>query len=104
MSMKNTNTALILWGCQLLYILFVPVWFMTAMMSGILVDGPPANGQFGRLMLYVLIWIYPFVGCLSALFGWLTYHLHKFKAARIFNGLPMLWVLSLSYVFLFVYR
>lgn len=102
--MKNEKTALLLWGFQLLYLLFVPVWFMTALMSGILVDGPPSSGQFGRLMLYVLIWIYPFIGGLSALFAWLTYHLGKFKAARVFNGLPLLWVLSLSYVFLFVFR
>jgi len=91
------NRTKILWtliGLQIIYILFIAVWLFIAGMSVMMFNRPEVFEMAVTWLLIAYLLAYP-LGLLTALItGWILFARGKYRAALIWNGFPLLWILS----------
>ncbi|BBH20091.1 hypothetical protein Back11_14360 [Paenibacillus baekrokdamisoli] len=93
--MKQKKTLWILIVSQIIYSLFIFVWLFIAGMSVMGFDSPQAATDPTTWLIFSYILLYP-VGLLIALIaGWVCYSRRKYKAALIWNGIPLIWILPM---------
>lgn len=93
MNRKKTLWTLIV--SQIVYVLFVIVWLFVAGMSVMMFDHPDAASDVTTWLIFSYIVIYP-LGLLAALIaGWILFSRRRYKAALIWNCIPLLWIVPL---------
>ncbi|WP_027085626.1 hypothetical protein [Cohnella panacarvi] len=94
--MNRNATLATLVVSQLVYVLFIVVWLFMAGMSVMMFDSPDAAGNATTWLVFILILLYP-VGLLAALIaGWKRFSRRRYKAALIWNGIPLVWIVPLG--------
>ncbi|MDD9271211.1 hypothetical protein ACFPES_29675 [Paenibacillus sp. GCM10023248] len=94
MNRKPTLWTLI--ATQIFYLLFILVWMFIAGMSVMMFDSPDAAGKATTWLIFAAILLYP-AGVLTALIaGWLMFSRRRYRAALLWNCIPLIWILPLG--------
>ncbi|WP_248930307.1 hypothetical protein [Paenibacillus hamazuiensis] len=94
MNRKAALVALIL--SQIVYVLFIAVWLFISGMSVMMFDSPEAAGDVQTWLIFIFILLYPLAFLVSLVLGWVFFSRRKYKAALIWNGIPLIWIASLG--------
>jgi hypothetical protein len=78
---------------QALYVLFLPVWFLVAVVSVMGAADPNASGALVAVVLSV-VWAYPVVLLVAVVGAWVARSRGAARAAWVLNLLPLPWVLA----------
>ncbi|TFD99868.1 hypothetical protein [Jeotgalibacillus sp. R-1-5s-1] len=93
--MKNTKVALLLFGSQFFYVLFVPIWFT---FYGVTIVNMEQDGSFaGRVLLY-LVGSYPIVMIASIVIAWMSYHRYQWRKMLLVNGVPIIYIAPILFM------
>ncbi|KIL43377.1 hypothetical protein KP77_30830 [Jeotgalibacillus alimentarius] len=96
--MKNAKVALLLFGSQFFYLLFLPVWFT---FYGVSLMNIEQDGSFaGRMVLYA-VGSYPVVLMVAIVISWMSYHRYNWKKMLLVNSLPIIWIAPILFTFIF---
>ena len=93
--MKHAKTALFLFLSQFVYVVFMLVWLIFAVMTLLSMDQFDDLNAMQAICL-ILVWCYP-IGFLGAgVASWVLYHKRRFKQAFQIGWIPLLWALPLA--------
>ncbi len=94
MSKRTAKIVLIISQCT--YVLFLSIWLIFAMVMIMMFDAPGSEEHTGLVLLYVLIWMYPFGLAASLIGSWIAYRREKIRRAVLLNAIPLLWLLPIA--------
>ena len=97
--MKNAKAGLFLLFSQIVYVLWIALWLIFALMSFMLFDSSEAWTDAPTWFLFIFVWLYPLAVVASAVVSWVLYHKRKFKAAVWTDLIPLVWVVAIGGVF-----
>lgn len=99
--MNRVQIKRILLGSQLLYVLFLIIWIIFAMVAAMFFDAPGSEENLGIAVLFASIWAYP-LGLTTGIVGsWMSYNKHRFYQALWLNSIPLLWVIPIITVLIY---
>ena len=87
---------------QIAYVLFGIVWLFVSAMSVMMFDNPNGDGNASFWIVYILFLLYPMAIIAAMIGGWVFFFRRNIKAALIWNGVPIPWILTLIGIILFV--
>ncbi|MFC4099847.1 hypothetical protein [Paenibacillus xanthanilyticus] len=94
MSKKKVLAGLII--PQIVYVLFILVWIFVSIASVMMFDSPGSENHLGVWAVFLLIVAYP-VGLIAGLLlSWVSFFRRRYRAALLWNGIPLLWVLPIG--------
>ncbi|OPH59046.1 hypothetical protein BC351_22225 [Paenibacillus ferrarius] len=80
---------------QIVYVLFIAVWLFIAGFSVMMFDDPSAMSDTKTWLIFSYIVAYP-LGLLAALIGgWVLFARTRYKAALIWNAIPLIWIVPM---------
>lgn len=92
--MNRGRTLWILIGLQVVYVLFVAVWLFMAFMSLMMFNDASVFAETNTWLYIAYILAYPLALLAALIAGWILFAHRKYRAALLWNGLPLLWILS----------
>lgn len=94
--MKIKKLRFILLGSHVLYVAFLPVWFLFFGVSAVAVS---ESGSLLDQVSYYAVAAYPFVMLGAVILSWMHYRRGEAKKMLMINGLPMLWIIPILALF-----
>jgi len=93
--LKNKTAFYTLLFSQILYGLFLFIWFVFLGLSVMMFDTPGSEKDPTTLTIFFLILIYPLGLVAGILTSWICYSRQKYTAAYWFNCIPLLWLIPI---------
>ncbi|WP_410769361.1 hypothetical protein [Fontibacillus sp. BL9] len=78
---------------QVFYLIFSAVWLVVLGISAMMFDSPGSENNIGLNILYYYIQAYPGGFLLALCFGWFFFAKKKWRAAVLWNLIPLIWVI-----------
>ncbi|MGZ4135924.1 MAG: hypothetical protein ACXVPC_12260 [Tumebacillaceae bacterium] len=90
---KRAFSTLLIW--QLLFVLFLLIWFFVSIASAMMFDAPGSEKSTGLWVLFYSIMAYPAGLVVGVLGSWICYARGKYRSAYVFNFIPAIWVIPI---------
>ncbi|MBB3113908.1 hypothetical protein FHS18_006023 [Paenibacillus phyllosphaerae] len=98
MNRNKTLTLLII--SQLIFVLLIIVWMVVAGLSIMMFDSPEAATHVPTWLFFLYIASYPIGVIAGIITGWVLFAKKRYKAALIWNSLPLLWIVPITILLL----
>ncbi|QHT60213.1 hypothetical protein GXP70_09840 [Paenibacillus lycopersici] len=101
--MKRGTAAAALIMSQLVYLVSLVAWLFVLGMSVMGFDSPKAAYDVTTWLIFIYILIYPAAILGSMIAGWILFARRRRRAAMLWNGIPLLWLLPLIALLIYAF-